>query len=247
MRLLLDAGNTRLKWGLQADGAWLAQGAFGHDEQWDFSAVLPPAGQIEAVFGVSVVAPEMRRRAAEALAPWGCVPEWIAPARDACGVHNSYVDVSQLGADRWAALIGARALHEGACLVVTAGTATTIDVLDDAGVFRGGLIAPGVDLMRKALAGNTAQLPYASGRLVDLPTCTADAIMMGCLHAQAGAIERMYRQVADLPGACCLINGGAAPQITPLLDMPLRQIDNLVLEGVAVAAAGMLSMNAKTG
>ncbi|MBT0959648.1 type III pantothenate kinase [Denitromonas iodatirespirans] len=235
MMLLLDVGNTRLKWGLREADRWLAQGAFAHDEAWDFSAVLPPPGQVAAVYGASVVSPELRARVAEALAPWGHVPQWLVPAREACGVRNSYEVPTRLGADRWAALIGARAHGAAPCLVVTAGTATTIDVLDADGVFRGGLIAPGVDLMRRALAGNTAQLPLVDGRIVDLPTCTADAIQMGCLHAQAGAIERMYRQVADLPGACCLLNGGAAAQIAPLLGIPWRQIDNLVLDGVAVA------------
>ncbi|MFV0663009.1 type III pantothenate kinase [Denitromonas sp.] len=237
MILLLDVGNTRLKWGLREGGQWLAQGAFAHDEAWTFDAVLPPPGRIDGVCGASVVSPELRQRVADALAAWGHAPQWLTPTRSCCGVRNSYVNPAQLGADRWAALIGAHAHGAAPCLVVTAGTATTIDVLDAEGVFRGGLIAPGVDLMRRALAGNTAQLPLADGGIVDLPTCTADAIMMGCLHAQAGAIERMYRQVAGLPGASCLLNGGAAAQIAPLLDVPLRLIDNLVLDGVAVVQA----------
>ena len=237
MILLLDVGNTRLKWGLRDADQWHAQGAFAHTEDWTFDAVLPPPGQIEGVFGASVVSAELRSRVADSLAPWGHAPQWLTPTREACGVRNSYENPAQLGADRWAALIGAHAHGAAPCLVVTAGTATTIDVLDAEGVFRGGLIAPGVDLMRRALAGNTAQLPLADGRVIDLPTCTADAITMGCLHAQAGAIERMYRHVGDLPGASCLLNGGAASQIAPLMGVPLRLIDNLVLDGVAVAQA----------
>jgi len=236
MKLLLDVGNTRLKWGLFDAGQWLAQGAFAHDEAWTFEAVLPPVGQLAGAFGVTVAGEAAVQRLVAALAPWSISIEWMQPTAQAGGVTNGYA-VSQLGADRWAALIGARHLHPAATLVVTAGTATTIDVLRPDGYFAGGLIVPGVDLMKRALAGNTAQLPLADGVRVELPTRTIDAIHMGCLHAQAGAIERMFAQIADLPDALCLLNGGAAPLIAPLLRLPCRFADNLVLEGVAVAAA----------
>ena len=150
-----------------------------------------------------------------------------------CGVRNLYDNPAQLGADRWAALIGARTLHAGACLVVCAGTATTVDVLDDEGNFQGGLILPGVALMVRALAGNTAQLPLAEGKFAGLPRNTADAIVSGCLHAQAGAIERMFEQVVAYAEATCLVGGGAAAQLCDLLRIPTRQVDTLVLEGLA--------------
>ena len=150
-----------------------------------------------------------------------------------CGVKNGYQDPAQLGADRWAGLIGAHRLHEGACLVVNAGTATTIDVLDAGGVFQGGVILPGVYLMRRALAGNTAQLLLTAGEYKALPRNTADAIASGCLLASAAAIERMFVRVSGQSGAVCLLSGGAADSLSPLLDIPLLRIDNLVLEGLA--------------
>ena len=126
-------------------------------------------------------------------------------------VRNSYEQAGQLGADRWAALIGARALHRGPVVVVVmAGTATTVDLLDETGVFLGGLIFPGFDLMRGSLARNTAQLPYADGSYTAQPRRTADAIFSGCLHAQAGAVERLFAQFAIHPAAKCLV-GEAGP------------------------------------
>ncbi len=112
-------------------------------------------------------------------------------------MRNLYENPERLGADRWAALIGARALHPHACVVVTAGTATTVDLLSAAGDFLGGLILPGVELMQQALARGTAQLPLADGRFALQPRRTVDAIRSGCLQAQAGAVERMFRQIAD--------------------------------------------------
>ncbi|NTV09863.1 MAG: type III pantothenate kinase, partial [Zoogloea sp.] len=126
----------------------------------------------------------------------------------------------------------ARGLTRAACLVVTAGTATTVDVLDAQGLFRGGLILPGLELMRRSLAGNTAQLPFADGHFADFPQNTADAIFSGCLHAQAGAVERMFARIAGEPGAQCLLNGGAAAELAAVLDIPFRPADNLVLDGL---------------
>lgn len=234
MKLLLDIGNSRLKWGLLSAGRWVAQGALEHDRPWDFDAILPPVGQLASAAGVNVAGDRMAARVEQALVPWQLAIQWIRPASECAGVRNAY-DPTQLGADRWAAVLGASRRHDGAALVVTAGTATTIDVLTDAHVFQGGLIIPGVELMKRALAGNTAQLPFADGVPADVPTRTVDAIHMGCLHAQAGAIERMYRHLAGQRAPMCLINGGAGPLIAPLLDMPVMLVENLVLDGVAVA------------
>ena len=146
---------------------------------------------------------------------------------------NGYEQVERLGADRWAAMVGARAKTQEACLVVCAGTATTVDWLDAQGNFRGGLILPGVRLMCEALARDTAQLPLASGEFRQAPRTTMDAIVSGCLHAQAGAIERMFRQSsAEETIARCLVTGGAASQIVPHLGVPWRMEATLILDGL---------------
>ncbi|MGD9871544.1 MAG: type III pantothenate kinase, partial [Thauera sp.] len=80
------------------------------------------------------------------------------------------------------------------------------------------------------------QLPFAEGRFALQPRRTADAIRSGCLQAQAGAVERMFRQIAHAPDARCLLGGGAADSFADLLDIPLRRVDNLVLAGLGIAA-----------
>ena len=162
---------------------------------------------------------------------------WNRPARLQCGVRNGYLDEAQLGADRWAALIGARLVHPGAALVVMAGTATTVDLLTADGDFLGGLILPGLALMRRSLARDTADLPFADGAFDAFPRRTEDAIVSGCLEAQAGAIERMFVRLTAEHDALCLLGGGAAAAIAPHLSIPLRQVDNLVLDGLAQIAA----------
>lgn len=233
MILLIDAGNTRIKWALIEGARWLDEGALAHDEVSQLAELPATRGPVDRVFGSNVAGPRIAADITDALRGTGQVPQWLRSSAACCGVTNGYDTPAQLGTDRWAALIGARTQHPFACLVINAGTATTIDLLDADGHFSGGVILPGERLMRRALAGNTAQLPFADGRYTTTPHNTADAIATGCLHAQAGAVERMFRQIADAPQATCLISGGGAGSLAPLLALPLRHVDNLVLKGLA--------------
>lgn len=228
--LTIDCGNTRLKWGLFDQGRLVDSGALSVLELGSLPRRLPQPLSRQVV--VSNVAGERAAVAIRAaIEGRGRLIHWVKSQRSQCGVTSLYAE-GQLGADRWAALIGARHLHPGPCLVVMAGTATTIDVLDGAGTFQGGLILPGLALMREALARNTAQLKTVEGAFVALPRSTADAIASGCLGAQLGAIERMHRALGDR-GAPCLLSGGGAPALADFLDLPMRTEPHLVLHGLA--------------
>lgn len=233
MILAIDCGNTRLKWGMHDGAHWLAQGLLDYAELPALAGLLAAQPRASRAVAANVAGPQVGEAVQTTVAALGLPLLWAKSQSAQHGVCNLYDNPEQLGADRWAALVGARALHPGACLVVCAGTATTVDVLDAEGYFQGGLILPGVELMCRALAANTAQLPLASGRFAGLPRNTLDAIVSGCLHAQAGAVERMFEQVAVQPGAVCLVGGGAAGQFFDLLRVPKRHVDNLVLEGLA--------------
>lgn len=234
--LCIDAGNTRLKWGLHEDAGWLARGALVHADIGSLAGQLPSPPH--RILACNVAGPAVAAQIEAFAATLGIPFEWFRSTASACGVANGYDDPARLGADRWAALIGARGLHAGPALVVMAGTATTIDLLEADGRFRGGLILPGLELMRRSLARNTAGLPEASGRYRETPTNTDDAIESGILHATLGAIGRMAAIMRRPAGTdfSCLLSGGAADQLAPYLDLPYRQIDELVLEGLARAA-----------
>lgn len=232
MILCLDAGNTRLKWGLREGRAWRGQGVLALDDHDGIAALLPAVS--ENILACNVAGEAVAQRIADIAAAYGVPLEWFRSSAVCCGVTNGYDNPAQLGADRWAALVGARGLHAGNALVVMTGTATTIDVLDADGKFRGGLILPGLELMQRSLAHNTAGLPEAHGVYRPIPTNTDDAIASGTLQATLGAIERMCRPMsADF---LCLLSGGAADALVPHLKLPLRRVDNLVLEGLARAA-----------
>ena len=229
MILCLDAGNSRLKFGLFDGGGWLLQDALDYAVFDELPARLP--ARPTRIVACNVAGDALRLRIEALAGTLGLAVDWLRSSAAACGVSNAYDRPQQLGADRWAALIAARALHAGPAVVVMAGTATTIDAIDAKGVFRGGLILPGLSLMRAALARNTADLPDAAGNYRTQPTNTDDAIVSGAIHATLGAIERMRAALAA--DALCLLSGGASVELAPHLDRPHRLIDNLVLEGLA--------------
>ncbi len=238
MILLLDVGNTRLKWALASPRGWIAQGAILNQEvgtlalsQWQN---LPRPLR---VVGVNVAGEALRVRVEGQLARWRLWPHWLRPGPAAGGVRNGYETTSQLGPDRWAAVVAARKHAQGACVVVNAGTALTIDAVDAQGLFRGGLILPGINMMRQALAANTARLQVAGGIFQDFPTNTADAIASGSIQAACGAIDRVRALLAaDTPVVDTVLSGGAAGELRERLVPPPICRENLVLEGVEVLA-----------
>lgn len=238
MILLIDAGNTLIKWRLvqAADPRMVVDaGKLEHEQASRFAELRHRHPQLDRIVASNVAGDDLGARIASALAPLSV--RWLQSSPRYAGVRNLYDAPAQLGADRWAALIGAHSLHPHACLVVTAGTATTVDLLAANGDFLGGLILPGIDLMQLALARGTAQLPRAKGRYVPMPRNTEDAIHSGCVQAQVGAVERMFEQIANEPEALCLLSGGAAACFADMLRMPMKKVDNLVLFGLAAVAA----------
>ena len=230
MILAVDCGNSRLKWGLHENGGWRKTGAVPLSEMSRLEKSWRRLVPADKVVVANVAGRSVRNRLETLFARRSMVPAWVKAKRHECGVTNGYGRPDQLGPDRWAALIGAWSILRGPCLVVTAGTATTVDVLRGDGRFVGGVILPGVDLMKRSLTRGTAELPFARGRFSAEPRNTADAIETGCLLAQAGAIERAFATMEH--GVACVLAGGAARRIARHLNIPVRLVDNLVLEGL---------------
>jgi type III pantothenate kinase len=248
--LAIDIGNTRLKWALYAapqPGAAMSRHGAVFLETIDVLAEtdwrdLPTP---TAMLGSNVAGDAVRRRVEEQLELWDIEPRWIVPGAQAAGITNGYDHPTRLGADRWAALAGARwhVLQRGPArpaLVVMVGTAVTVDSLDADGRFLGGLILPGFGLMLRALEQGTSGLRVPTGEVEDFPTNTSDALMSGGAHALAGAIERIHRRlVARCGGAepLCLMTGGAAVKMAPITDLMFETIDSLIFDGLLALQA----------
>lgn len=254
MQLLVDAGNTRIKWALiEADalatqtlGHW---SAFGSVQRADISQLGEAwrTVNISRVLLSNVAGAEMRECLEQMTSrAFGLKPvplSWFASVPELAGVRNGYRDPAQLGCDRFAAAIGAHALFPNQnLLIVSCGTATTVDAVTADGLFVGGMILPGLATMASSLA-RTTQLPQVPQQLETLQLFadnTADAIASGCLAAQVGAIERALAAHHKNTGAVhCLLSGGAAAMIAPHLTVPCQMVDNLVLTGLQAVATDL--------
>ena len=241
--LLIDIGNTFLKWGLfrsaPEGGASNNRLESGHALLEEIPGLVASFAKFRAPKQIvisNVAGTRMRGVVTRIIEVWPDAPaaHWIVPQYTQCAVINRYRNPAQLGSDRWAALIGARnLLGPRNTLVVVCGTATTVDFLSAEGEFRGGFILPGVGLMLRSLHEGTAALPDAEGEYTDFPQQTVDAIVSGCQHAQAGAVERIFhRHNETMPDLTCLVSGGAARALAPRLTIPFQLFDNLVIEGL---------------
>lgn len=237
--LVIDAGNTRIKWGVFADDVWALQGWVPTRDPLALNRAGVDWSGVEAVMGCNVAGPGVREAVESLLSERGLAPCWLTATGSACGVRNAYAEPGQLGTDRWAALIGAWNLYESPAIVVNAGTTMTVDILDEQGIFVGGCIVAGYELMRQSLAGNTAQLTLEEGRYSYFPDNTADAIASGAINALAGAVERMatHARQAATREPVIVLSGGDAARIESLLSGRVEVVDNLVLEGLRVVAA----------
>jgi len=237
--LAIDVGNSRIKWASHDGARWLARGALDRGRLADLETIWGgfPAGC--RVIGSNVAGRDVTERIDAVLAAQGCATQWIVSTRAQCGVRNLYGNPVQLGTDRWAALIGARSMETGACLVVGAGTAVTVDALSENGDFLGGIILPGLRLMHEALARDTSRLGSDQGCYAAFPRNTADAMASGAIQAVAGAVERMrVRLGAAVQGPVHVIaSGGSMDILAPHLPADARLVENLVLEGLVIIAA----------
>ncbi|MDE1982797.1 MAG: type III pantothenate kinase [Betaproteobacteria bacterium] len=236
MRLALDIGNSRIKWGLRQNHRWHSQGALPTIEWPRIEALLHDHQEVTEVWACHVAEASVAAGIEAACAAAQIPLRWVESASSAGGIVNRYDKPGQLGTDRWVALIGARARTTHPVIVVNAGTATTIDALSSTGEFLGGMILPGLTLMRQALHRGTAALPSEpSGCFAPFPRNTADAIVTGSIAATVGAIESLAQTLTahESSEVHRLLSGGHAETLQPHVKMPADRVTYLVLEGLA--------------
>lgn len=251
--LLIDAGNSRIKWAWRPaqpnqDAQWQVQ-ALSH-AQWQQSGLeAQPLLQAVAAAGqvwlCNVAGQQWLQRLPVTRAPY----QLVQASAMALGVENSYLVPAQLGSDRWCSVLAAWRLFGRTALVVTAGTALTIDVLavkPGRVVFMGGTIQPGLRLMWQSLQQGAAQLDYAFPQSVSSPSGLAQdsqqAMWLGCMQALSAAVvmqyERLCQQHEQRPAL--ILTGGDVGLLKQSLPAALAAqviiVDNLVLKGLACLA-----------
>lgn len=239
MNLLIDLGNTRLKWAMCDTETWRT-GALDHgpDLIRELERAVGSAMPARALMS-SVAKDPVTRAVTDWIAQrWSLETERVVPVKESLGVRNLYENPAQLGSDRWAALVAARVLFQGRLCVIDCGTAITIDALSEDGAFLGGAILPGVSAIRQSLALSTP-LILTPGRDGDcLARSTADGIAVGTRFGLAGGIDRLleeYERVLGVPMPV-IVTGGDADRLCPDLHHETRVVPDLVLRGIALIA-----------
>jgi type III pantothenate kinase len=235
MKLLLDLGNTRLKWALLDGGKLGPAQALAYADA-DFApafravlARLPPGTNacLASVAGADiteVIARLLQQR-------FGRVQR-IGPPRSSAALTLAYAEPQTLGVDRWLALL---AVGRRDALLVSCGSALTLDLLDADGHHHGGLIAPAPERMREALLARAPHLA-GGGRVVEFADCTRDAVESGAVLAAVALIERQHASAVERLGRALpvLLSGGGAAVLRPWLRVAVEWREGLVLEGMAV-------------
>jgi len=240
MKLLIDIGNSRLKWASYAAGELSELAAMVYTEQ-DISNQLDAAwtGQktAEAVFMCSVAAPWVEIAVTEWIKQHWAVPVIRLVTKKRCaGVNNGYLRPEQLGVDRWAAIVGAFQLTDQALCVIDSGTALTCDVVTKDGNHLGGLIVPGRSLQQQLLLSHTAgvNVEQKLDEFLMWGRETTSCVESGILQSQLALIERCIRQLQDSEAepVSVIITGGDAEALLPYLPPPVRFVPDLVFQGM---------------
>jgi type III pantothenate kinase len=246
MALLIDIGNTRIKWARLDNGVLQPQSAAPHADlgvETFVETVLRRGIRCERVLVSNVAGARMADIVGAAVGTtWQIEAEFVASTPIAGGIRNAYPQPAKLGVDRWLAMIGAHALERGAVCVVSVGTAMTIDGVAADGRHLGGVIVPGPDLMVTSLLQNTSDIAQRArqGNANDglFADNTLGAIRQGTEHALAALIERavgvMRRTLNETP--TLLVTGGASDRVEKAIGVPYRAVPDLVLQGLAVLA-----------
>lgn len=239
--LLLDIGNTRLKWSLARDGIVIAGDAIAHDGDPATAVQAMPQSLTAHTAWMSNVTGEENgsRIAAQLAARYGCTTQLARVRAECAGLRVAYADHTRLGVDRWLAMLALWGEQPRGFVVAGCGTALTFDAVDDHGQHLGGIIAPGLMTAQRAVLGATRfaaagpELRFDEGLGRDTEAC----VRQGALHACAGLVERLARRHAA-PGARRVLTGGDAATLAPHLEGEWQQRELVVAGLLTLARAG---------
>jgi type III pantothenate kinase len=244
--LIVDVGNTRIKWA-RLDGERLARGRAALHSHWraaDYARLFGGARTPERLVAASVAGPRVNRALVAAARRAGTAVSLLSTPRRGGGVTVGYAEPWRLGVDRFAAAVGAHALFPSLPVcVVGVGTAMTIDLVGSEGRHRGGLIVPAPQLMVATLLERTHGIRRrarggALGGRGAFARSTRDAIERGARYAAAALVDRAVEEASALVARepLVVLTGGGAPALRPLLRSSAVGVPDLVLRGLAVLA-----------
>lgn len=237
MNLLIDIGNTRLKWAI-ANGLDIESGIPINNAELNRETLVLNWQGFQAPNRIAIACVGVHRLlelvASIANELWPSISISIAQSEaENFGIRNAYQEPAKLGMDRWLSMIAGYHLYRKALCIVGCGTAITVDCVDSTGQHLGGLICPGLRLMRSALTTGTANLkPVVTEHPKGLATFTDAAISNGTLAAAGGLVEQVLKNYPE--DFQLLLTGGDADLVAAQIDRKVIIQPDLVLIGLAV-------------
>ena len=240
MNLLIDSGNSFIKYSLADDSAILKSDSCASTSVTVLSELWKSYDKPERVIVANVAGDKIGRKIHSIAADlWQLEAEFVTSEVSCCGLINSYHKPEQLGVDRWLAMIAAYSLSKSAVIVVDCGTAVTIDLVKEDGLFVGGVILPGLNTALQSLQSASDALDETGDESLTITATaqsTAVAVQSGVLLGLAGAIDSIVSKQSALlnKAPVLMITGGDAEQLMPYLQSPLEHQPGLVLRGLQV-------------
>lgn len=243
MILLIDIGNTATKW-----GAWdpsltrvdICEQGYVATADFQFKSISLPQIPV-AVYVACVADPKIYFQLQSEIAQAWQVPVYLVRTeKDLVGLSIGYQNVDELGVDRWLNMLAAWNKYKYALMVVSFGTAVTIDMINELGVHLGGVIAPSWKLMVACLTQNTFNIEVKTNLSFELlGDSTETAVNRGAVHAELGVVQEVYGYFAKNWNSNfkCVFTGGEASEFVKHMSIPGEVSQNLVLQGLAVYAS----------
>lgn len=245
--LLLDIGNTRLKWAWQLGNTFIPGGELAQGDRLEpekLNQIHHKQSPVKIV-AVCVAEDKIKETVHSHLQrQFGMAVEFINTPGEGYGIRNGYVHPAQLGSDRWVAMVAAHRMWPGYLCVIDAGSALTLDILQPDGQHQGGYILPGLKMMQACLLEKTA-IPMSAKAVIMAATTepgndTGSCLVNGALQAACGMIERTVIQLEQetKEPVKCILTGGDSSYLAATLTVPHVIEPSLVLKGLAYIVSG---------
>jgi type III pantothenate kinase len=243
-KLLLDVGNTSLKWVSYCGRHLSAINAVKHQNNLReaLRSTFIDHPKPEAVFVTNVMGDSISDQIRDySTTEWGVPTHIIKTKVEGFGVKICYTDPNRLGVDRWLALIAARSFIKQTLLIVDSGSATTFDALSSSGEHLGGLILPGLEMMHESLLSKTSipRVEFIDSKEV-FASDTLGAVSAAAVHSSAALVDRLYLTLKNREDCApqIILTGGNAAVIGAqiLCKDELLYEPELVMKGLALIA-----------
>lgn len=245
MILLIDIGNTNLKWTTYIDQVVGDVISVRHNGRFteQMRLIDMDMDHPSAVYVANVAGENSKDEVAQFVREhWQIDTQFVTAEKNRFDVSNAYQEPERLGVDRWLALVAVHGMFKEPAVVIDAGTATTFDAITQSGEHLGGLILPGLDMMRESLLSKTS-IPRVEAKLTKqlFASDTVEAVSAAAIQSTVALAERLYQSLEDreVGRPVIVLTGGNAENLRLQLTHQdaVICVPDLIMKGLAKIAS----------